>query len=43
MIAIAKNFREKHFTSFVGIVTALVVLAALCSGVLPRPRKLPRK
>jgi len=41
MIAIAKNFREKHFTLFVGIVTALVVLATLCSGVLPATAQTP--
>ncbi|HKQ65934.1 MAG TPA: hypothetical protein VJZ73_13050, partial [Methylomirabilota bacterium] len=41
MIAIAKNFREKHFTLFVGIVTALVALATLSSGVLPAAAQTP--
>jgi fibronectin type 3 domain-containing protein/azurin len=41
MIAIAKKFREKHFTSIVGIVTTLVALATLCSGVLPATAQTP--
>jgi len=41
MSSIAKNFREKHFTFFVGIVTTLVALATLCSGVLPATAQTP--
>jgi fibronectin type 3 domain-containing protein/azurin len=41
MIFIAKNFREKHFTLRVGIVTALVALATLCAGVLPATAQTP--